>query len=114
MDIGWLRRRWMEFRWGHGTYLSFLLNAVNFVLIVYRLLIEHIKPLKAFFSHLYIFVVVFVIVYPPIAILIGRWHRKRQLAIDASLVVEHSPYAMENFERLKRVEAMLEKIIKKD
>ena len=111
MDVGWLRRRWVEFRWGHSTYLAFLLSGVNFILIVYRMLIEQVPILQMIFYRLHIFVFVFVILYPPLAILIGRWHRKKQLAIDTSLTAEHNPYAMEMVERLRRIEAKVEKMM---
>jgi len=113
MDEGWFRRRWMEFRWGHGTYLAFFLNGVNFVLIVYRMLIDYVAPLKAIFSSLRVFVMFYLVVYPLLAISVGHWHRKKQLAIDASLQVEASPYAMENYERLKRIETLLNKMIER-
>ena len=32
----YFRRRWLDFRNGHSIYLVFLLNLVNFVLIVYN------------------------------------------------------------------------------
>jgi hypothetical protein len=103
-----LKRRWFELRQGHSVYLSFLLSAVNFILIVYRLLIEQVPFLKYLFPHLYVFAIVFLIVYVPITILIGRWHIYRQLKTDLYLHVRQNPYIMEILERVKKIEKDLE------
>jgi hypothetical protein len=75
------------------------------------MLIDYVEPLKAIFSSLRVFVMFYIVVYPLVAISVGHWHRKKQLTIDASLQVEASPYAMENYERLKRIENLLNKIM---
>ena len=43
MKNGWLRRRWLDFRFGHSIYLIFALSFINFILIFHRLLIERIE-----------------------------------------------------------------------
>ena len=37
MDIPWFRRRWYDFRQGHGMYLVFAMTFTNFVLIFYNI-----------------------------------------------------------------------------
>ena len=72
MNQTWFRRRWYDFRQGHGMYLVFAMSFVNFVLIFYRLLIEEVNFLDEIFSNLWIFVIIFLMGYIPLAILIGN------------------------------------------
>jgi len=97
MNDAWFRRRWYDFRQGHGMYLVFAMSFVNFVLIFYRLLIEEISVLGEIFSNLWIFVVIFLAVYIPAAILIGNWHRKTQMKIEHEQSMKQSPLMAKNF-----------------
>ena len=97
MNDAWFRRRWYDFRQGHGMYLVFAMSFVNFVLIFYRLLIEEINVLGEIFSNLWIFVVIFLAVYIPAAILIGNWHRKTQMKIEHEQSMKQSPLMARNF-----------------
>ncbi len=100
MDIAWGRRRWFDFRQGHGMYLVFAMSFTNFVLIFYRLLIEQIKSLEEVFSHLWIFVAVFLIAYIPLAIAIGYWHRKTQMKVESEQSMRQNPLLAKNFRML--------------
>ena len=91
MKEGWLRRRWFDFRQGHSVYLIFLLSFSNFILIFHRLLVERVEFLNQIFSELWIFVIFFTVVYIPISILIGAWHRKTQLKVDAEVAIRQNP-----------------------
>jgi len=93
----WVRRRWTDFRQGHGIYLIFLLSFSNFVLIFYRLLVEKIEFLGSIFSSLWFFVIVFILIYIPVAILIGLWHRRTQVSIETDLVLRNNPFMARNF-----------------
>ena len=97
MNQTWFRRRWYDFRQGHGMYLVFIMSFTNFVLIFYRLLIEQIKFLGDVFTNLWIFVVIFLIMYVPIAILIGNWHRRTQMKIEHEQSMKQSPLMAKNF-----------------
>ena len=97
MDRTWLRRRWFDFRQGHGMYLVFAMTFTNFVLIFYRLLVERIEFLGDWFSNLWIFIVIFLGVYIPIAILIGNWHRRTQMKIEHEQSMKQSPLMARNF-----------------
>jgi hypothetical protein len=97
MNNTWFRRRWYDFRQGHGMYLVFAMSFVNFVLIFYRLLIEQIDFLEDLFSNLWIFVAVFLAIYIPAAILIGNWHRKTQMRIEHEQSMKQSPLMAKNF-----------------
>jgi len=97
MNETWVRRRWYDFRQGHGMYLVFAMSFVNFVLIFYRLLIEQIDFLGDLFSNLWIFLVIFLAVYIPTAVLIGNWHRKTQMRIEHEQSMKQSPLMAKNF-----------------
>lgn len=92
MGNQWLRRRWFDFRFGHGLYLIFAISFANFILIFHRLLIERIDFLDEIFSSLWIFALFFVILYIPIAISIGHWHKKRQMQVETEIAARESPF----------------------
>ena len=91
MNQNWFRRRWFDFRQGHGVYLIFLLTFANFILIFHRLLIERIEFLDEIFSELWVFILIFVAIYIPSAIIIGAWHRKTQLSVEADVIIRQNP-----------------------
>jgi len=97
MNITWFRRRWFDFRQGHGMYLVFAMTFTNFVLIFYRLLIERIEFLGDWFSNLWFFIVIFLVVYIPVAILIGNWHRRTQMKIEHEQAMKQNPLMAKNF-----------------
>lgn len=79
-DNRWVKRRWLDFRNGHGIYLIFFLTFAQFVTIQYRLLLDrspmfHSIPLWAF-------TVAFVAIYVSLGEIIGYWHRKTQYNVD--------------------------------
>jgi len=91
MNENWMRRRWFDFRQGHSYYLIFVLSFGNFILIFHRLFIERIPALNEILGNLGIFVIIFVLLYIPIAIIIGTWHRKSQMKIDVDLALRQNP-----------------------
>lgn len=91
MRSQWFRRRWLDFRNGHSLYLAFALAFANFILIFHRLLIERIEILHQIFSELWVFAVVFVIIYIPVSIIIGYWHRKYQYRVEFELSTMQNP-----------------------
>jgi len=81
-------------------YLIFAMSFANFVLIFYRLLIEQIEILGEIFSSLWIFTLVFIILYIPVAILIGLWHRRTQMRVESEQALRHNPFLARNFRML--------------
>jgi uncharacterized membrane protein len=78
-----LRRRWLDFRNGHSIYLIFIMTFANFVTIQYKLLIEKVPFLThSIFSSIWVFAIVFVVVYVPLGMIIGYWHRKNQFSVE--------------------------------
>ena len=54
----------------------------NFVTIQYGLLIDQVLFLKNLFESIWLFAIIYVSVYVPIAIVIGYWHRKTQWRVE--------------------------------
>ena len=100
MDKIWMRRRWLDFRFGHSVYLIFALTFSNFVLIFHRLLVERIEFLDRIFSELWVFILVFILVYIPMAIIIGAWHRRTQLKVETEQGLLNNPFMARNFRML--------------
>ena len=78
----WFRRRWLDFRNGHSIYLIFVLTFANFITIQYKLLIDQIPYLAGVFNNIILFAIVFVLMYVPIGIALGYWHRKTQWKVE--------------------------------
>ena len=104
MQEGWGRRRWWEFRQGHSIYLVFALTFINFILISYRLLIEKVAFLGELIPELWIFAIIFLVSYIPTAILIGAWHRKTQLRVEATIIAQANPVLAKMFRTLLDVQ----------
>ena len=104
MKEGWIRRRWWEFRQGHSIYLIFALTFINFILISYRLLIEKVTFLGELIPELWIFAILFLVFYIPTAILIGAWHRKTQLRVEATIIAQANPVLAKMFRTLLDVQ----------
>lgn len=100
MKYAWIRRRWLDFRQGHSIYLIFALSFTNFILIFYRLLIERVEAFEEIFVNLWIFAVVFILLYIPVASLIGFWHRRTQMQVEAELSWRQDSFLARNFRML--------------
>jgi len=86
-----LRKLWWDGRMGHTTYLMFLLAFVNFILITYSYLLEGNMIFEKFISELWLFSIVFMALYFPIAILIGRWHTNTQISVEMTMKMLEDP-----------------------
>ena len=88
-----LLRYWAYFRRSHGTYFVYFISFANFIVIQYRLLIEYVPFLKYMFSSLTAFALTFIIVYVPLAIVIG-WldYKKMSVPTDSALIAKSSPW----------------------
>jgi len=78
----WTRRRWLDFRNGHSIYLIFLMTFANFVTIQYGLLIDRVPFLSNLFESIWMFAIIYICLYVPIAMVIGYWHRKTQWRVE--------------------------------
>ena len=85
MNWSWVKRRWWDFRVGHGAYLAFFLSFTNFLLIAYNFFVLQFSFLKSLFGNLLVFGLVGLLVYIPLAVYVGHLHKVKQLATDATV-----------------------------
>jgi hypothetical protein len=55
----------------------------NFITIQYKLLIEQSGYLETLFNNIWLFAASFIIIYIPVAIGLGYWHRKSQWKVES-------------------------------
>jgi hypothetical protein len=73
--------------------LIFAISFLNFIVIQWRLLIEQIKPLEAFFKHFYVFTIIFFVTYIPLATIIGWIDYKRgAMPVDQTVAAKVNPW----------------------
>jgi len=82
LNNDWIRRRWFDLRNGHALYLVFVLQFIQFVLVLY---------IKFPDINIYGFAIILLLVYAGLATAIGYYyHRKRQLQTDQDSLFEQS------------------------
>jgi len=86
-----LRMLWFDGRIGHTTYLMFFLTFVNFIIIAFNFLIEGNSIFEKIIPYMWLFSIIFVLLYVPISILIGRWHKNTQLSTEMDILVNTNP-----------------------
>ena len=79
----WAKRRWLDFRNGHSTYLIFVMSFMQFVIISYSLYIEGRPTFSSVFPTIYHWITVFLLSYVPLAIFVGHLHLKRQYSTES-------------------------------
>jgi hypothetical protein len=72
----------MDFRNGHSIYLIFLMTFANFVTIQYQLLLQRVPAIHALNINIVIFAIIFILLYIPLGMIIGYWHRKNQFSVE--------------------------------
>ena len=85
LDKNWIRRRWLEERFGHTFYLMFALTLVNFILISYRYLVEQDSSMEQIIPNLSNYTIILLVFYIPASILIGNWHKRTQLSTENTI-----------------------------
>ena len=100
MQKNFLRKLWWDGRMGNNTYLIFFLAFLNFILITYNYLIQGNEILKTFVSDLWVFGTIFLILYIPISILIGRWHTNTQISVEMTIRMLEDPITATMFRGL--------------
>lgn len=87
-----LKRRWLDFRNGHSTYLVFAMAFFQFTVITYTLAIERLPILKDLFPSMSYWLAFFVVVYIPAAIIVGHIHLKKQIPTETKQMTINNPY----------------------
>tara|TARA_B110000495_G_scaffold187744_1_gene187398 strand:- start:7446 stop:7769 length:324 start_codon:yes stop_codon:yes gene_type:complete len=77
---------------------------MNFILISHRLLIERIPFLQEILPELGTYMVLFLIVYIPLSVIIGFYHRKTQLKVEQTLTMQQNPFIAKLFRVLLDVQ----------
>jgi hypothetical protein len=92
--FGFVARLWYYFRIGYETYLTFLLGAVNTLVVVWYLAIREVPAIENFFGHFAGFAVVVALVGVPLSVAMGWLHIKRTPAYSSEMDigVEANPY----------------------
>ena len=86
-----IRKMMMDTRIGHTSYLMFFLVFLNFILISYNFLPSGDYVIQQSIPELWLFVIIFLILYFPAAIMIGRWHRNTQVKIEQDILRSNEP-----------------------
>jgi len=89
-----LTRLWFYFRIGYATYLTFILGAVNTLVVVWYLAIKDIPLVETWFGHFVPFAAALTLVGTPVSIISGWIHYKRSPAYtsEIDIQVEANPY----------------------
>ena len=86
-----IKKFWFDGRNGTTNYFLLLLAMTNFILITYNFLIEDITIFNNLLSNMWIYAIIFLTLYFPISILIGRWHTNTQLHVDVAVKMNRDP-----------------------
>ena len=86
-----IRKFWLDGRTGTTNYFMLLFAMTNFILITYNFLIEDNVIFNNILSDMWIYTIIFVILYFPVSILIGRWHTNTQLSVDVTMKMHRDP-----------------------
>jgi hypothetical protein len=92
--LGFAARLWYYFRIGYATYLTFILGALNTLVVVWYLAIREVPAIESFFGHFLPFAIVTTLVGVPSGVIIGWVHLKRSLAYSSEqdITAEANPY----------------------
>lgn len=90
-----LKRRWLDFRNGHSTYLVFAMAFFQFTVVTYTLAIERLPLLKDLFPSMSHWLAFFVLVYIPAAVIVGHLHLKKQIPTEAKQLTMNNPYTFQ-------------------
>jgi hypothetical protein len=93
-EVRYLARIWYYFRIGYATYLTFVLGAINTLVVVWYLAIAQIPEIQTIFGHFLPFAIVVSVVGVPLSVAMGWLHIKRSpaYASEVDIGVEANPY----------------------
>lgn len=90
----YLARLWYYFRIGYATYLTFLLGALNTLIVVWYLAIQQAPAIQNLFGHFVPFAIFASVIGVPLSVAVGWIHLKKSPAYSSELDigVEANPY----------------------
>ncbi len=86
-----IRKLWYDARTGTTHYYLLLLSMLNFILITYNFLIEGTIIFDNLISNMWIYGIIFLVLYFPISVMIGRWHTNSQISVDLTVKMHKDP-----------------------
>ena len=86
-----IRIMMLDTRKGHSMYLMFFLVFLNFIIISINFLPNGGIDQQIAVEKIVMYVGIFLVVYLPIATLIGFWHRKTQTPIEQDILRKQDP-----------------------
>ena len=92
--LRFVARLWYYFRIGYGTYLTFLLSALNTLIVIWYLAIREVPAIENFFGHFLPFAAVAALIGVPLSIATGWAHYKRSPAFtsESEIQAEANPF----------------------
>ena len=83
--------RWLDFRHGQGIYLGFFIYFADTILIQYALMIEKFPFIDSLLgANIVGFAIIFIVLYVPLATIIGYWHRKSQWTVEVEALFKEN------------------------
>lgn len=95
IDSHFMRRRFLDFKNGHGGYLIYFISFVQFIIVSYSLYISGHPSLVAVFPTVYHWIGFFLASYLPLAVIIGHLHLKKQVPTEAKQATQANPYTFQ-------------------
>lgn len=83
--MGFLSRRWYDFRLGHSNYTNFVIALVNFCILAYNFLFLE------WVDNIVLFAAIFVVCYLPLGSFLGFLHRRFQMKTDMKQQARENP-----------------------
>ena len=90
----------LDGRTGHSQYLMFFLVFLNFILIGINFIPDTGFNQEISSGEIIMYTGIFLIIYCPIATLIGAWHRKTQTPIEQDILRKQDPILAKSFKIL--------------
>ena len=90
----------LDTRTGHSQYLMFFLVFLNFILISINFIPDTSFKEEIPAGKIIMYTGIFLIIYCPLATLIGAWHRKTQTPIEQDILRKHDPILAKSFKIL--------------
>ena len=96
------RDLWSYFKSGHSGYFTFILSLSNFVVLQYNFFVERIPFLKQIIPRMSTFIILFSLIYFPIAIIMGYYEIKRGATMRRPFLTPFTQDNLESHIRLRR------------
>jgi hypothetical protein len=96
------RDLWIYFKSGHSGYFTFVLSLSNFVVLQYNLFVERIPFLKQVMPRMSTFVVLFSLIYFPVAIVLGYFDFRKGATMRRTFLSPYQQDSLESHIKLRR------------